>query len=226
MAQYEYPDLGSRDEFDLKLGQLNDALAVNSSTGPVSSAGLGSILGLAAQITQIPLEFFEAVLELEADYPRRASYSSAMPRQGDEHRRLPDPRYPHPSAYSAQKGRKYADLAGVNAGTQIYIGVTQMSFEFWDDVKRALLAAGVKREYLPLAWWQAPLLVQVIAPLVYFKIYGNKYPAKARVNPSTVYMLHQQGPGWVQSGMRALAGQQSVKTSTILRAARRSSGYF
>lgn len=227
MTNYNYPELGRKEDFALDLTKLNSALAVNSNVGPLSAIGMASVLGLAAQVTRIPLEFFEVILELEADYPNRKSYSSKMPRDGDERKPLPDPRYPHPSAWSAGKGKKYHGLANVNKGTQIYIGVSQISFEFWQDVKELFAAAGVRREYLPAKWWDAPLLIQVIAPLIYFTRYGNQYPRNTLVTPSTVYMLHQQGPGWAANGLKQLAGTQSVKTSTIVKAARQASrGYI
>lgn len=227
MTNYNYPELGSKEEFKLDLSRLNSALAANSIVGPVSTTGMGGVLSLAAQVTGFPLEFFEVVLELEASYPSRALYSSKMPRDGDSLKPLPDPRYPHPSAWSARPGAKYHGLANVNRGTQIYIGVTQISFEFWYDVKAELLSVGVDRAYLPAKWWEAPLLIQVIAPLVYFKLYGKTYPRGTLVTPSTVYMLHQQGPGWAANGMKQLAGVQSVKTNVIVDAARKAStGYL
>lgn len=226
MKDYNYPDLGPRERFVLDLSRLNSVLAINSSVGPVSATGMSRIIDLAAQATRIPYEFFETVLELEVSYPNRNSYSSKQPRDGDSNKRLPDPRYPHPSAWSAQPGKKYYGLANVNKNTQIYIGVTQMSFEFWDDVRKELNSKGVNRKYTPLAWWDAPLLVQIIAPLVYFSLYRRKYPSGTLVTPATVYMLHQQGPGWVQGGMKRPAGRQSLKTSTILQQARQASGYF
>lgn len=227
MTNFNYPELGTREQFNLNLSRLNQALQINSNAGPVSPVGMGSILGLAAQVTGYPLEFFETVLELEADYPNRKVYSSALPRNGDANKRLPDPRYPHPSAWSARPGAKYEKLAKVNSGTQIYLGVSQISFEFWQDVKDEFLRLGVERQYLPAKWWEAPLLIQVIAPLVYFKLYGSKYPRGTLVTPATVYMLHQQGPGWAASGLKQLAGNQSDKTFAVVRAARQASkGYI
>lgn len=227
------PSLGSRDEFKLDLSRFNQLLKVASDAGPVDSRKMGQLLSFAAQATKIPLEFFETVLRLEASYPDRATYSSTMPRDGDGRKRLPDPRYPHPSAYSARPpkdGRPagpYYGLANVNRDTQIYIGVTQMSFDFYNEIKTVLLKSGIERQYLPAAWWQAPLLVQVIAPLVYFELYKRFYPTNALVTPATVYMLHQQGPGWVDNGMRDLKGNQSIATVAVVRAARKAAtGYL
>lgn len=230
---YNEPSIGTRKSFSLHLATLNGYLSASSSAGPVDARQMGRILDLASQATRIPLEFFETVLKLEASYPDRSQYSSAMPRDGDGSKPLPDSRYPHPSAYSARppsKGRPagpYYGLANVNRGTQIYIGVTQMSFDFWGEVKTELLKAGIKREYLPAQWWTAPLLVQVIAPLVYYKLYGRYYDEDSLVTPATVYMLHQQGPGWVQNGLRDLAGVQSVATKAVVRQARQAAaGYL
>lgn len=230
---YNAPSLGGVSAFNLDLSALNRFLAINSRTSRASAQEMAVILDLAAQATKIPLEFFEVVLALEASYPQRTSYFSAMPRDGDGSKPLPDPRYPHPSAWSARppaKGKPagpYYGLANINKGTQIYIGVTQMSFDFYSEVKNFMLKAGVKREYLPQKWWEAPLLVQIIAPLVYFMLYKSMYPSSAEVTPSTVYMLHQQGPGWVRSGMKDLAGNQSVRTSAIVTQARQAArGYI
>lgn len=230
---YNEPSLGSRIDFKLDLSRLNQMLALKSTTGPVSAIEMGQILDLVSQATRIPLEFFETVLKLEASYPGHSSYSSKMPRDGDGSKPLPDPRYPHPSAYSARpptKGRSagpFYGLANVNRGTQIYIGVTQMSFDFYGEVKTWMLKNGVKREYLPAQWWLAPLIIQVVAPLVYYAIYGHYYPRDALVTPATVYMLHQQGPGWVQDGLRDLAGRQSAETVKVVGHARKASrGYI
>lgn len=235
MSKFNYnePSLGRRDDLNLDLSRLNQVLAAYPTAGRVSSSEMTRLMSLAAQATGIPLEFFETVLALEASYPDRTSYWSAMPRDGDGSKPLPDYRYPHPSAWSARppsKGRSagpFYGLANVNRGTQIYIGVTQMSFDFYSEVKTYMLKAGVKREYLSPKWWEAPLLVQVMAPLVYFMLYKSMYPKDAIVTPSLVYMLHQQGPGWVKQGMRDLAGAQSTLTSTIVKQARKAAqGYF
>lgn len=235
MSRFNYnePSLGVRDDFTLDLTRLNQVIAAYPSTGPVKASEMSRILSLAAQATRIPMEFFETVLALEASYPDRIAYSSSMPRDGDGDKPLPDPRYPHPSAWSARpasNGRAagpYYGLANVNRGTQIYIGVTQMSFDFYSEVKTHMLKKGVNREYLPIRWWEAPLLVQLIAPLVYFELYKSNYPKVTLVTPSTVYMLHQQGPGWVKQGMRDLAGVQSIQTATIVKQARQASrGYI
>lgn len=235
MSRFNYnePSLGVRDTFTLDLTRLNQVIAAYPSVGPVNADEMSRVLSLAAQATRIPMEFFETVLALEAGYPDRATYSSRMPRDGDGSKPLPDPRYPHPSAWSARppsKGRPagpYYGLANVNRGTQIYIGVSQMSFDFYSEVKVYMLKKGVNRQYLPSRWWEAPLLIQLVAPLVYFEIYKSNYPQTALVTPSTVYMLHQQGPGWVKQGMRDLAGRQSVQTATIVKQARQASrGYF
>lgn len=230
---YNVPELGGVRDFKLKLSQLNAAIAVSPSTGPIKATEMGRLLSLAAQATQIPLEFFETVLKLEASYPDRDVYSSGMPRDGDGGLRLPDARYPHPSAYSARPPKAgkpagpYYGLANVNRNTQIYIGVTQMSFDFYNEVKTYMLKEGVDRKYLPARWWEAPLLVQVVSPLVYFMLYKRFYPASALVTPATVYMLHQQGPGWVQGGMKDLSGRQSTETVAVVRSARKAAaGYF
>lgn len=232
-VNYNAPSLGERSTFNLDLSRLNQVLAINSITSRTSAEEMAVILDLAAQATKIPLEFFETVLALEVSYPQRVLYFSAMPRDGDGSKPLPDPRYPHPSAWSARppaNGKPagpYYGLANVNKGTQIYIGVTQMSFDFYSEIKSYMLNAGVQREYLPQKWWEAPLLVQVIAPLVYFMLYKSMYPRDAEVTPSTVYMLHQQGPGWVKSGMKDLAGKQSVRTSAVVTQARQAArGYI
>lgn len=235
MSYYNYnePNLGSRNTFKLDLSRLNQIIAAKPTSGPVDASEMSQILSLVAQATRIPMEFFETVLQLEASFPDRKAYSSAVPRDGDGGKRLPDPRYPHPSAYSARPAKNgrpagpYFGLANVNRDTQIYIGVTQMSFDFYSEVKLFMLKAGVRREYLPAKWWEAPLMIQVVAPLVYYEIYGKFYAAAALVTPATVYMLHQQGPGWVADGLGALAGVQSVKTNAVLTHARRAArGYL
>lgn len=226
MNNYDQPNLGPVSSFSLKLDTLNQALSYNSSVGPVTATGMASIISLASQVTGLPYEFFETVLELEVSYPEKPSYASNTPRGGDSHKPLPDPRYPHPSAWSARKGGPYYGLANVNKNAQIYIGITQISHGFWDDVRKDFITAGVNRSYLPITWWKAPLLIQLIAPLVYFVRYKHYYGKGATVTPSTVYMLHQQGPGWVDRGMPELAGRQSVKTAAVLRSARRHGGYF
>lgn len=230
---YNQPSIGSRASFSLDVSRLNPILAMNATTGPASASEMSRVLDLVAQATRIPLEFFETVLALEASYPDRSLYSSKMPRDGDGSKPLPDSRYPHPSAYSARppsKGRPagpYYGLANVNKGTQIYIGVTQMSFDFYNEVKTWLLSEGVRREYLPAQWWLAPLAIQVVAPLVYYAMYGRYYSKDALVTPATVYMLHQQGPGWVQNGLQTLSGKQSIKTAAVVQSARRAAaGYF
>lgn len=214
-----HPELGlaKRYEFDCSALQQYRAhpLAKIKST---DASGLAQIIDLVAQCFKIPFEFVETILIMEASYPNRSRYMSSMPRDGDQNKRLPDHRYPNPVEYSAQRGQKYHGLANVNRGAQIYIGVTQISFDFWTDVREKAASYGVR---LDAKWFDAPLFDQIVAPFIYFNRYKSYYSTTAILTPAMVYALHQQGPNFIRKGLPlgGELGKQSGLTPTVLRAA-------
>lgn len=214
------PELGAARgyKFDMKRVKLfqNQPLAKLTS---VSSAQFGQVIDLVAQALRIPYEFVEVIVRLESGYPNRlVTYSNTMARIGDSGKRLPDWRYPNPIEYSARKGGPYYGLANVNRGAQIYIGVTQISFDFWDDVRKEAASAGIN---LPAKWFGASIFEQVLAPFLYFNVYSRYYASTAVLVPSLIYALHQQGPGFIQKGLPIgeEIGKQSGVTPTVLKAA-------
>lgn len=214
------PELGPAKDFkfDMKQVKLFQNHPVAKLTS-VSSAQFGQVIDLVAQVLRIPYEFVEVIVHLEAGYPDRlATYSNTMARIGDASKRLPDWRYPNPIEYSARKGGPFYGLANVNRGAQIYVGVTQISFDFWTDVRKEAASAGIN---LPAKWFGASIFEQVLAPFLYFNLYSRYYSRAAVLVPSLIYALHQQGPGFIKNGLPigGEIGKQSGVTPTVLKAA-------
>lgn len=214
------PELGLASRYKFNMKQVNafreHPIAKLTS---VSLTQFKQVIDLVAQALQIPYEFVEVIVHLEAGYPDRLNtYSNTMARIGDGSKRLPDWRYPNPIEYSARKGGPFHGLANVNRGAQIYIGVTQISFDFWTDVRKEAASAGIR---LPAKWFGASIFEQVLAPFLYYNSYKHYYSDKAILVPSLIYALHQQGPGFIKQGLpigREI-GRQSGVTPTVLKAA-------
>lgn len=218
MATYNVnePALGRITGFKIDYTKLRRESANFTDTG----AGLPRMREIIAGVADalgIPTQFIEVVLNMECDYPSQPIYRSDMPRLGDSKRRLPDPRYPNPVEWAATLPQYRTDAA-TNRGAQIYIGVTQISWGFWQDVMShdQMVQARVT---LPLAWWTASLYWQIAAPFIYLDRYRSKFPNATLMVPSVVYALHQQGPGGAASNFAKIDGKQSGKTPTIIRAA-------
>lgn len=219
MATYNVnePALGRIAGFKIDYAKLRRESANFTDTG----AGLPRMREIIAGVADalgIPSQFIEVVLNMECDYPSRLIYRTDMPRLGDSNKRLPDPRYPNPIEWAATLP-KYKAGAATNKGAQIYVGITQISWGFWQDVTshRPMMNA---RVVLPQAWWMASLYWQMAAPFIYFDRYRNKFPSGTVMVPSVVYALHQQGPGGAQNRFSKITGKQSGKTPKIIRAAR------
>lgn len=218
MATYNVnePVLGRIAGFKIDYALLRRESANFTDTG----AGLPRMQEIIAGVARalgVPSQFIEVVLNMECDYPSNPIYQSDMPRLGDSKKRLPDPRYPNPVEWAATLPQ-YRAGAATNRGAQIYIGITQISWSFWQDVvnHQPMVAA---RVVLPQAWWMASLYWQIAAPFIYFDRYRNKFPAGTVIVPSVVYALHQQGPGGAQNNFAKVEGNQSSKTPRIIRAA-------
>lgn len=214
------PELGAARgyKFDMRQVKLFQNQPVAKLTS-VSLTQFRQVIDLVAQALRIPHEFVEIIVRLESGYPDRLStYSNTMARIGDSNKRLPDWRYPNPIEYSARKGGPFHGLANVNRGAQIYIGVTQISFDFWTDVRKEAASVGIN---LPAKWFGATIFEQVLAPFLYFNVYSRYYASSAILVPSLVYALHQQGPGFIKNGLPigGEIGKQSGVTPTVLRAA-------
>lgn len=218
MATYNVnePALGRIAGFKIDYAKLRRDSANFTDTGAGLPRMREIIAGVAAALG-IPTQFIEVVLNMECGYPEEKVYRSDMPRLGDSRKRLPDPRYPNPVEWAATLPQ-YREGAKLNRGAQIYIGVTQISWSFWHDVvnHKPMLEA---RIVLPQAWWMASLYWQVAAPFIYFDRYRDNFPQSTMLVPSVVYALHQQGPGGAQNNFSKIAGTQSGKTPTIIRAA-------
>lgn len=218
MATYNVnqPTLGRLVGFEIDYARLRAMSLMYTETG----AGLPrmkEIVEGVADALRIPAQFIEVVLNMECGYPEDKNYLSSMPRIGDGSRRLPDPRYPNPVEWAATLPA-YKKNAKTNAGAQIYIGITQISWGFWQDVTST---PGMKdaRIILPIAWWTASLYWQIAAPFIYLDRYRSKFPSETQMVPSIVYALHQQGPGGIQKGLKKIVGNQSDKTPRVIKAA-------
>lgn len=218
MATYNVnePALGRVGGFKIDYVKLRRDSANFTDTGAGLPRMREIVAGVAAALG-IPSQFIEVVLNMECNYPEEKVYQSDMPRLGDGRKRLPDPRYPNPSEWAATLP-KYREGAKANAGAQMYIGVTQISWGFWQDVTTAEGMVS-SRTVLPQAWWMASLYWQIAAPFVYFDRYRNKFPGTTVLVPSVIYALHQQGPGGAQNNFAKIVGNQSGKTPKIIRAA-------
>lgn len=218
MATYNVnePALGRITGFKIDYARLRRDSANFTDTG----AGLPRMQEIVAGVARalsIPNQFIEVVLNMECDYPANPIYRSDMPRLGDSNKRLPDPRYPNPVEWAASLPQ-YRTGAASNKGAQIYIGITQISWSFWQDVvmHQPMVDAHI---YLPQAWWMASLYWQIAAPFIYLDRYRDKFKNTTVLVPSIVYALHQQGPGGAQSNFAKIVGDQSNKTPRIIRAA-------
>lgn len=218
MATYNVnqPSLGRLASFKIDYARLRAMSLLCTETG----AGLPrmkEIVATVAEAINVPAQFIEVVLNMECSYPEEKTYKSSMPRLGDESKSLPDPNFPNPSEWAASLPQ-YRKGAKVNKGAQLYIGITQISWGFWQDVT-GHAPMKTARIMLPTAWWTASLYWQIAAPFIYLDRYRSKFPSTTELVPSVVYALHQQGPGGIQDGLKKIAGKQSDKTPRVIKAA-------
>lgn len=210
------PVIGRLTGFQIDYAALRAASVQFTDTG-AGLPRLKEIISGASKALRIPKEFIEVVLHMECGYPEDKVYKSSMPRLGDASKRLPNPEYPHPGDWAASQAR-YRVGAQANANTQRYIGITQISWGFWKDIRET---AGMQsaRIILPAAWWEASLFWQIVAPFVYLDRYRSKFPVATVLTPAVVYALHQQGPGGAEDQFNVIIGKQSGKTPNVIKAA-------
>lgn len=218
MATYNVnePVLGKLSAFQIDYTALRRA-SVNF---PETGAGLPRMREIVAGVAQalgVPAQFIAVVLNMECEYPEEKVYLSTMPRLGDSAKRLPDPQFPHPVEWAATLAQ-YRKGAANNKGAQIYIGVTQISWSFWQDVMGHAPMKSA-RIILPQAWWTTTLFWQIAAPFIYLDRYRSKFGRSALMVPSIVYALHQQGPGGAEGSFSKIIGNQSDRTPRVIRAA-------
>lgn len=171
-----------------------------------------------ATALSIPTQFVDTILFMECGYPEEKVYRSSMPRLGDGNKPFPNPSYPHPSEWAAGQ-KAYKAGAQQNKKSQIYIGITQISWSFWQDVRTHAPMVS-NRIVLPEVWWQTSLFWQMAAPFIYFDRYKSKLPSTTLMVPAIVYAMHQQGPGGAQGRFTNIIGDQSSFTPRVIKAAR------
>lgn len=218
MATYNVnePVLGRLSAFKIDYARLRRSSLEYPETGAGLPRMREIVIGVAKALA-IPVQFIEVVLNMECEYPAEKVYRSDMPRLGDSSKRLPNPEYPNPVEWAATLPQ-YRMGAKQNSGAQIYVGVTQISWSFWQDVKTAtpVKAATI---VLPQAWWITTLFWQIAAPFIYLDRYRSKFGANTLMVPSIVYALHQQGPGGAEGGFKSILGEQSDRTPRVIKAA-------